>query len=67
MIITNILVIKKLSEYRSLVEAWQQAMKETHGFSIGYQDDQLLLCHALDSGIEHMRDLLQIDRKEASA
>lgn len=67
MIITNILVIKKLSEYRSLFEEWQRFMKEQYNEPVTKQDDMLMLCHALDDGIARMTDLLQNNRKERSA
>lgn len=67
MIITNILVIKKLAEYRSLFEQWQQIMKEQYGVSMTKPDDTLLLCHALDEGIEQMKDLLKRNGKKVTA
>lgn len=67
MIITNILVIKKLSEYRSLFEQWQRFMKEQYGEPMTKQDDVLMLCHALDDGIARMNELMQNNRKERSA
>lgn len=67
MIITNILVIKKLTEYRSLFEQWQQIMKEQNGESMAKPDDALLLCHALDDGIERMKDLLKRNGKKVTA
>lgn len=67
MVITNILVDKKLSEYRSLFDQWQQVMKEKHNEPVVRYDDMLMLCHALDDGITYMTELLQCNRKEVSA
>lgn len=60
MVITNVLVDMKLSRYRSLFEQWQQAMGGKYGTSVTIQDDQLMLCHALDDGIAQMRELLKL-------
>lgn len=59
MIITNILVTERLTEYRSLFEQWRQLTKELYGQSMPTPDDTFLLCHALNDGIEHMRALLK--------
>lgn len=61
MVITNVLVNMKLSEYRSLYEQLQQIIKEQYGIPAARQDDQLMLCHALDDGITRMKELLKLD------
>lgn len=65
MVITNVLVDKKLSEYRSLFEQWQQVMREKHGESFCKCDDQLMLCHALDDGITQIKELLSMNERKA--
>lgn len=61
MVITNVLVNTKLSEYRLLFEQWQQIMKEQYGEPAARYDDQLMLCHALDDGIAQMKELLKMN------
>lgn len=55
---------ERLAEYRLLFESWTRFMSERYGVPDVHQDDELMLCHALDDGIERIKELLEFNGAE---